>query len=109
MKTIISMATAAVGIGLLGMWGASAGPANGVAIEKAIITLQDTQQVRVRRPRRYVRPAYSYRPGYADQPSYPYQPGYSYQQSMSSPYYWTPWGLQPNYQPWFRLGPVWCC
>ena len=57
MKTIISMATAAVGIGLLGMWGASAGPANGVAIEKAIITLQDTQQVRARRARRYVRPA----------------------------------------------------
>jgi len=101
MKTIISLATAAVGIGLLGMWGASAGPANGVAIEKAIITLHDTEQVRVRRSRRYVSPAYPYRPDYA------YQPGYSYQQS--SPYYWTPWGLQPNYQPWFRLGPVWCC
>jgi len=95
MKTIISLATAAVGIGLFGVCGASAGPADGVAIEKAIITLQDTQQVRIRRARRYVRPAYSYRPGY------------SYQQS--SPYYWTPYGLQPNYQPLFRLGPVWCC
>jgi hypothetical protein len=103
MKTITLMATATVGIGVLGMWGASAGPANGVAIEKAVITLQDTQQVRVRRPRRYVSPAYPYQPGYA------YQPGYPYQQSMGSPYYWTPWGLQPNYQPWFRLGPVWCC
>jgi hypothetical protein len=81
------------------MWGASAGPANGVAIEKAVATLQDTQQVRARRSRRYDRPAYSYQ----SQPSYSYQPGYSYPQS---PYYWTPLGLQPNYQPWFRLGPL---
>ena len=100
MKTIISLVIAAAGIGLLGMWGASAGPADGVSIEKAIVTLQDAQQVRARRSRRYDRPAYSYQSGYS------YQPGYSYQQS---PYYWTPLGLQPNYQPWFRLGPLWCC
>ena len=105
MKTIISVATAAVGIGLLGMWSASAGPVNGVAIEKAIATLQDTQQVRARRSRRYNRRAYSYESGPAYQPGYS-QPGYSYQQS---PYYWTPLGLQPNYQPWLRVGPLWCC
>jgi hypothetical protein len=64
MKATISLVVAAAGIGLLGMWGASAGPADGVSIEKAIMTLQDAQQVRARRSRRYDRPAYSYQPGY---------------------------------------------
>jgi hypothetical protein len=35
------------------------------------VTLQDAQQVRARRSRRYDRPAYSYQSGYS------YQPGYS--------------------------------
>jgi hypothetical protein len=38
MKTTTSLVMAAAGIGLLGMWGASAGPADGVSIEKAIMT-----------------------------------------------------------------------
>jgi hypothetical protein len=32
-----------------------------------------------------------------------------YRHYYRSRHYWGHWGYQPRYQPFFRLGPVWCC
>jgi hypothetical protein len=80
MRTLVLGMTAAVAVALSGMVGASAAPADGVAISKAAASHQDTQQVR-------------YRPYY-----HHHYHGYRHH-----------WGYQPRYEPFFRLGPVWCC
>ena len=80
MRALILTTMTLGGIALLGTSVASAVPANGVAIEKAENRLQITEQARYRHHRHHYRR-----------------------------HYWGRWGPQPYYQPFLRLGPVWCC
>ena len=75
MRSLILATPAAIGIGLLGMSGASAAPANGVVIDKAAAADQLAPQDVGYRYRRYGYRGYGYR-------GYGY--GYRYQSYTSS-------------------------